>query len=111
MDYRGGYSNAGTATSAAPYLGPKDPVVDSGSPIRDSMSATEQILSDLHNTIDQLEKRLDTVLMPTPPSSGTTTKAQDQPVTSHVRGRLLILNDGYNHATARLRDLMLRVEV
>jgi len=92
---------------------PASAPVEGPSQIRDCISCTEQILSELHGTIDQLEKRLDTVLTPTPPDvarsgSGTVAPA---PSVSHVHGRLQILNDGFQHAISRLRTLGNRIEV
>ncbi len=111
MDYSnrnyGGIANTTAAVNA--YSGPSEP--ESGSPIRDCVGAAEQSLSELHNVIDGLEKRLDTVLTPMPPTGAGTNATQPQPVTSHVRGRLIILNDGYQHATQRLHDLIRRVEI
>lgn len=84
---------------------------ESASRIRDGISAAEQELSQVHSAIDRLEKRLDTILTPVPPStlSGNANKAS-QP-SSHVMGRIELLNEGFQHATSRLRALTLRVEV
>ncbi len=110
MDYPN-YKQMAAAQQQSAYNGPKDIEPESASPIRDSVTASEQILSELHNVIDQFEKRLDTVLLPVPPQGAGTSGAVPTPATSHVRGRLLILNEGYIHAAARLRDLIRRVEV
>lgn len=85
---------------------------ESGSPIRDRISAAESWLSDLHMAVDNLEKRLDTVLAPVPPANPSTTAVQPpQRPQSHVQGRLEILNDGFAHLCARLNHLHLRIEL
>jgi hypothetical protein len=85
--------------------------VDSASPIRDGVSQAEQLLSEIHDAIDALEKRLDTVLTPGPPTGASAAPPKNQPVASHVQGRLSILNEGFSHAASRLRDVYRRVEV
>jgi hypothetical protein len=89
-----------------------DAPVDTSSRIRDGISMAEQLLSDLHDAISQLDKRLDVVLTPVPPQptggAGVAPKAAN---TSHVHGRLQILNEGHAAAVSRLRDLAQRIEV
>lgn len=87
-------------------------VNESGSQIRDGISLGEQLLSEVHEQINALENRLDTVLTPTPPTpAGATTQPAPMPVVSHVRGRVTILNEGWKHAIDRLAALRARVEV
>lgn len=83
------------------------------SPIRDGIGYAEQTLSELHQTISHLEKRLETVLSPVPPTvaSQGNKAGPTGPPASHVHGRLVILNEGYAQAVRRLRDLAQRVEV
>lgn len=104
MNGVGGYVPASTARSDAP---------ETASRIRDGVGYAEQTLSELHETISQLERRLDTVLVPVPPSvasQGVQSRPAGQPA-SHVHGRLVILNEGYAEAVRRLRDLAQRVDV
>ena len=89
---------------------PVDPV--SASPIRDGVTLAEEHLSGIMQAIGSLEKRLDTVLRPSPPSGvGLAEKAPPVPVCSHMMGRLRILNEGFFAAIERLRELESRVEV
>jgi len=88
---------------------------ESQSVIRDFVSYTEQTLSELHEAINVIEKRLETALSPVPPAAADTArslpgKTGDRPV-SHLAGRLMILNDGSQQAVARLRELARRVEL
>ena len=89
--------------------------VEVSTPIRDRISANEQLLSELHNQIDLLEKRLDTVTTPVAPTPAQTQTGnpapRSQPNSSHVSGRLDILNEGYMHAIGRLSALRDRVEL
>ncbi len=76
------------------------------------MTNAEELLSGVHETISQLEKRLDTVLRPMPPTGqANQAGATIGPVCSHVAGRLNILNDGFRSAIARLQDIASRAEV
>lgn len=90
-------------------LAPADPTV---SPIRDQISATESWLSDLSAAIDNIEKRLDTVLTPAPPSGGigANTAAQSA-MASHLHGRLKILNEGFSYLLQRIASLQSRIEL
>lgn len=82
----------------------------SNSRLRDSVSNGEQYLSEIHATIDALEKRLDTLLTPQAPSTAANSGVSaPQPLLSHVVGRLNILNEGYVFATARMRTLISRI--
>ena|ERR1019366_557673 len=82
------------------------------SPVRDAISGNESWLSDLHNAVDRLEQRLDTILTPVPPqtANGVNPATQGPPV-SHVQGRLRILNEGYNGLMERLSRLHDRIEL
>jgi hypothetical protein len=118
MDYGQNATSGGTgrAIERATYeaKGLTDPPNESPSVIRDGVSYTEQTLSELHTVIDVLAKRLEMALSPVPPSTAAEgargTGQSNQPV-SHLAGRLMILNDGYQQAVGRLRELARRVEV
>ena len=108
MDYQRDHRPASTSLNAVPTA----PPTDSPSRIRDSVSNTEQFLSNIHDAIGSLERRLDTVLAPAMPTgSSTPSSAQVAKSSSHLFGRLDILNDGLSHAVARLNDIAQRVEV
>lgn len=102
------YGGNGGVGSALAYA---DPPNEIGSVVRDGLSANEQTLSELHETISRLEGRLETALTPTPPQPASTTNCAPGPPCSHVANRLASLSDGYRHAVLRLQDLMRRVEV
>lgn len=86
--------------------------VDSASPIRDGVTQSEQFLSEIHECIDALEKRLETVLTPQPPMpAGGNAVQKSQPLASHLSGRMAILNEGFSHVSSRLRELCRRVEI
>jgi len=98
----------------SPLVGQSSPaslVPEERTAIRDAITGGEQILSELQMVVDALEKRLDTVLLPTPPSTMGKDPGPPTPAASHVRGRLDIMNEGYQHATARIRLLMARIDV
>lgn len=85
---------------------------DSASRIRDGIGKSEELLSELHETLNRFEKRFDTVLLPSPPSTSTGLGGNTPtPVNSHVMGRIDILNEGYRHAIERIRDVMRRTEL
>lgn len=91
-------------------VAPQD--VISPSRIRDGITHSEEALSSVHDAIGVLEARLETVLQPQPPSTVANAGAKPVgPPASHVMGRVLILNEGYELAAARLRDLARRIEV
>lgn len=103
MDYRQNAMNVTGVSSS---------VADNASPVRDGISSTEERLSEIHSTIDMLEKRLDTLLTPCVPTPGTTaSQPTPQQVMSHVQGRVRILNEGFQHAIQRLHDLNRRIEL
>lgn len=79
--------------------------------VRDLISANEETLAELHDTISRLEGRLETALTPMPPQPAAATSGPSAPPCSHVAVRLGSLNEGYRHAAARLRELTQRVEV
>jgi hypothetical protein len=87
--------------------------IESSSVIRDGVGYAEQTLSELHGTIDELTKRLETALSPIPPTPAADTRGPQPsgPPVSHLAGRLVILNDGYQQAVGRLRELTRRIEV
>lgn len=105
-------TNMNAPTLAGGMLGAGNaPADDSASRIRDSIGSTEQLLSVLQETIERMERRLDTVLTPQPPSTSGQVNKNPTPIGSHVVGRLEILNEGFAHAIQRLIDLTRRVEV
>jgi len=101
--YRGNGGNlqaAGTATDESP------------SRIRDAIGMTEQLMEQLHGAIDRVEKRLDTVLTPTPPQPSTADSEKNPtPVSSHLFGRVGNQNLALQHAIERLTRLAQRVEI
>lgn len=104
---------SGTAASGSFSSMPGVPVETiSPSRIRDGITHSEEVLSAVHDAIAALEGRLETVLQPQPPSTvGNAAGKQAGPPASHVMGRIAILNDGFEAAVARLRDLARRIEV
>jgi len=84
----------------------------SSTPVRDTIGGLEQLLSELHSTIDGLEGRFDTILTPVPPSPVRTdeTRRPDR-VQSHLQGRLGILAEGYQAAIVRLHMIADRIEL
>lgn len=106
-----GMMNGPQASYAQNTIGvvPADPTV---SPIRDQISDTESRLSDLGIAIDNIEKRLDTVLTPSPPSGGTgANQGAPAMMASHLHGRLKILNEGFSHLIQRIASLQSRIEL
>jgi hypothetical protein len=81
--------------------------------IRDGISQTEQLVSELHTSIAALESRLDTVLTPAAPTPASNAAQNNKlaSVSSHVDGRLGILNEAMMQAISRLTILRQRVEV
>lgn len=85
---------------------------DISSPVRDRIGGCESWLSDLHGAVDQLEKRLDTILTPAPPQpSSTGGVAKNGQLQSHVQGRLELLQEGFSHLCSRIQQLQSRVEL
>ena len=84
-----------------------------GSPsyILDGISGIEQNLSDIHNAIEAIEQRLVMVLTPVAPSASTDSAKQAAQPTSHLRGRVVLLNDGLSAAVNRLQHLLGRIEI
>lgn len=105
MDYR----SFSQATSNA--VTPSVPTQPESSLVRDGLTRAEQLCSELHEELNRLEQRLDTVLRPLPPQGQAAGKQELPGPVSHVVGRLHILIDGHNGAIARLRDLTARIEV
>lgn len=100
------YGNASLTATQANSIEPETP-----SKIRDGITTAEQFQSEINEHISLLEKRLDTVLRPVPPSGQGANVATPQPVCSHVTGRLNLLNEGLHGIVTRLRELRDRVEV
>lgn len=84
---------------------------ESPSRIRDGITNAEQYLSELHDAITAVENRFDTVLRPVGPTNAAQGSATPQSVASHVTGRLTILNEGFQQAISRLREIANRAEV
>lgn len=86
---------------------------ESASQIRDGLTQTEQIATTLHECINRLESRLETVLTPIPPSNQAGVAAGATPgyVGSHVFGRISQVNDTISAACKRLAELAQRIEV
>lgn len=95
--------HTGTGAMPAPDLSP--------SVIRDTVGFAEETLSELHEAINHLEKRLEPALRPMPPVTDNIKPSPTGPPMSHVAGRLAILNEGFRQAVSRLRELTQRVEV
>lgn len=87
--------------------------VDSETPsqIRDAVGVAEQCLSDLHDQIAALERRLETVLSPAPPQVARDNAKAPTPTGSHLLGRLLIVDEGFRFACERLSAIRNRVEI
>lgn len=93
----------------AGFIAPPTP---DNSKIRDEITQGEQILSELHATIEQLERRLDTALTPVPPQpAGLDARNVQSSVKSHLLGRVQMLNEGFAHAITRLNDIRTRIEL
>lgn len=109
------YSKSGGGLTTGNYAGnaAATSVEESASWIRDATTQSEQFLSDLHEQLNHLERRLDTVLTPSAPAP-TTNSVQPKGSTnagSHLRGRVVILNEGWQHAIERLAQLRNRIEI
>lgn len=100
--YRG---NGGAGVSAP------TPMDESASRIRDAVGMAEETLAQLHATIDRLEKRLDTVLTPTPPTVSGAEAKQPQPVNSHLLSRIGSANTVIMQAIDRLNRIAQRIEI
>jgi hypothetical protein len=80
--------------------------------IRDAIGAAEERTSQLHEIIERLEGRLDTVLTPSAPTPATLSNAkQPEPNRSHVLGRMAGLNATIDAAAGRLARIIERVEI
>jgi hypothetical protein len=110
MEY-GGYSGQSLTNSRLTDTRTATEAAPEPSPIRDGVTNSEQALSQLHEVISRLERRLETVLKPAPPQGQGNSPQPTGPPCSHVMGRLHMLNDGFNAAIARLQELTSRVEV
>lgn len=103
MQYRPPNGGAGLA-------GPS-PVDESASKIRDAVGMTEEALSQLHGTIDRLEKRLHTVLTPAPPTVNGGETKQAPPVDSPLLSRIGSTNVVIMQAIERLSRITHRIEI
>ncbi len=112
MDYQGNLNSTLNQAQHGSYA-VTAPAVESSSRIRDGVAHSEQMLSSVHEAISNLEKRLDTVLTPIPPSpvnTASTGKGLSQSG-SHLHGRVQILNEGYEDALRRIQALIGRIEI
>ena len=109
------YSAPGPAnyyTTKSPSPQGCSPTVDTNSKVRDGIEAQEKMLEMLHQSISNLENRLETVLTPQPPTvSGVDKAASPAPVASYVNNRLAILQVVLVEAIRRIESLSGRVEV
>jgi len=109
MNYTNGTSTMSSGLISATKSVP-EPV--SASRIRDGITAIEETLSALHDAIGSLESRLETVLQPQPPSTAANASIRPASVPqSHVMGRVSILQEGFEAAINRVRDIAIRIEV
>jgi len=113
MDYMSHGNAAGTAANSLNvYTGSiPAPSDESASKVRDQVSMTEQLLSELHEAISQLERRIEVALMPMPPTPAPTGPNVNKQVGSHLLGRVQILTEGFQSAVARIHALRQRVEL
>ena len=92
------YERLGGATANVAAKAIEEP--ESASLIRDLLTAQEQLLSELHDAMTRLEKRLDTVLTPASPE-----RVPDAKISSTggslINTRLVILNEGFSHNIQR----------
>lgn len=88
------------------------PTDRSATAIRDALGMTDVFLQEVHEAINLIEARLDTVLLPTVPTPATTGSEQKLRASgSHVRDRVFMLNDGFSAAALRIRELARRIDV
>lgn len=105
MDYRnaGNMSNQNVPMTDAPV----------SSPVRDAISGGEEFISTLNAAVDRLERRLDTILTPTPPQTSGSggSGASPTPLMSPVQARLRMANDAWAVLANRLNTLHDRIEL
>lgn len=91
------------------------PDAPSNTRIRDRVTSLEIQMSDLHGLISSLERRLDTVVTPVPPSVASVGGVKADPIigspNSHLFDRLETLSRGVTEAQGRLSSLLSRIEV
>lgn len=109
MAYGNGGALGGPNTTGYASSAPQP--VESPSQIRDALTLAEQTSGDLHNTIDRLLSRLDTVLSPIPPDVNKAGPGQPTAATSDLHGRVHRHAYTLAQAVERLNDLMRRIEV
>lgn len=104
------YGMVNTAIASSGYISPPADQPSTPSKIRDRITDAEGLLNELHATIEVVERRLETVLTPTPsPPISDSNKAQA--ISSSVDGRLQNVNEGIGAAIRRIHALLNRVEV
>lgn len=105
-------TEAKPAPRAWTSVGEVDP---SPSRIRNAIDESEQRCSEVHELLAQLEKRLDTVLVPAPPAVAQDPQVSQTrpggPPPSHLVARLAILNESLQGAAMRTRGLLQRIDV
>lgn len=79
--------------------------------IRDGISAAEQLVSELHDVIEGVERRIETALTPASPDIRPKDNGQPLSPGSHISGRLMIHNEAIRIAIMRLREITRRVEL
>jgi len=80
--------------------------------IRDGLGNLECYAQGIHDVIDALEKRLDTVLTPIPPMDASKAGNHDiRPMESHVMSRVVNIQETISNAITRLHGVINRVEV
>lgn len=103
------YASAQNKTQTQTAMGTEE----SASWIRDAVGYSEQMLSELHEHLNALERRLEPALTPSGPTLAAANQAPKNPNAngSHLRGRIVILNEGWQHAIERVQSLRQRVEI
>lgn len=103
------YNSLSTAVNICKASAP--PPLESPSVIRDSVTTIETLVDELGAVIEAVERRLDTVLTPTPPTVDKAGAATPSPATSHLEGRLNDVQDRLTYWITYIRRVIERVEV
>ena len=106
------YGNGVYATTAnISAQGPTDMAPRPASPVMAALQARSNDVSELHQVIDELERRLVDVLRPVPPSGATNGKGEPVPVRCAVADSLDRVGGGINEARQRVIGMLERLEV